>query len=238
MKKLARFGLVLTSLTGCAMHVDPAQNHPEAFATVQAEVPEYVIGAGDDLSIIMPYNPELNYEGFVGPDGRFTLPVAGTIKVAGLTVAQAGAAIDAALANARVVRAAVSSVTIRTYAPVVYVGGEVKLPGSIPLRQSMDPLQAILAAGGLQNTAHTEEVVLIRVGPDGHPLLRTINIRALIEKGDVAQAVALQPRDTIFVPKSTIAEVDLWIDQHINQTLPFNRSVSYSYNQNPVNPVP
>lgn len=234
MKKLACFGLVLTSLTGCAMHVDPAQNHPEAFATVQAEPPEYVIGAGDDLSVVMPYNPELNYEGFVGPDGRFTLPIAGTVKVAGLTVGQAGEAIDGALAKVRVVRAAASSVSIRSYASVIYVGGEVKLPGSIPLRQSMDPLQAILAAGGLQNTAHSEEVVLIRVGADGRPLLRTINIRALIEKGDATQAVALQPRDTIFVPKSTIAEVDLWVDQHLNQAVPFNKSVSYSYNQNPV----
>lgn len=235
MKKLIRLGLTLTilagSVTGCGgPSVDPARNHPELFAAMTPVPPEYRIGPGDSLSVIMPYNPELNYEGLVGPDGRFTMPVAGTVLVAGLTPSQAGDAIDAALIDNHTVRQAHSSVTIRGYAQTIYVGGEVKLPGAIPLRRSMDPLQAITGAGGLLDTARSDDVVLIRPGPDGKPILRSLNIDDLIHKGDATQAVALQPNDTIFVPKSDIANVDLWISQHIDQVLPFNRSFNFSIN--------
>ncbi len=233
MKKLLCLGLLLAALTGCGgPSVDPAQDHPERFPLVQPLPPEYHIGPGDSLSIIMPYNPELNYEGFVGPDGRFTMPVAGTVLVAGLTPDQAGKAIDATLINNHTVRQAHSSVTIRRYAQVVYVGGEVKLPGAIPLHSSMDPLQAITGAGGLLDTARSEDIVLIRPGPDGKPILRSLNLDKLIHHGDPSQDVALHPNDTIFVPKSTIAEVDLWINQHIDQPLPFNRNFDFSINQN------
>lgn len=232
MKKFFCVAVVLAALAGCSPSVAPDHDHPEHFASMNATAPEYRIGPGDNLSVVMPYNPELNYEGPVGPDGRFTMPVVGTVLVGDLTVSEAGVAIDAALAEHKVVRAAHSSVSIRGYAQVVYVGGEVKLPGAIPLRNKMDPLQAISVAGGLLDTARSEQVVLIRPAADGKPMLRTIDLDALIHTGDPGQAVALQPRDTIFVPKSSVAEVDQWIDQYINRTLPFSRSLNYTINQN------
>lgn len=232
MKKFFCAALLLTFCSGCGPSVAPEHDQPQNFASLGAETPEYRIGPGDDLSVVMPYNPELNYEGPVGPDGRFTMPVVGTVAVGGLSVPEAGAAIDASLAAHKVVKAAHASVSIRGYAQVVYVGGEVKLPGSVALKNRMDPLQAIAVAGGLLDTARSQQVVLIRPGADGKPMLRTIDLDALIHKGDATQAVALQPRDTIFVPKSSIAEVDLWIDQYINRTLPFSRSVNYTINEN------
>jgi len=60
-------------------------------------------------------------------------------------------------------------------------------------------------------------------------MLRTIDIDALTHTGDPNQAVVLQASDTIFVPKSSIAEVDQWVDQHINQALPFNKGLNYTY---------
>jgi protein involved in polysaccharide export with SLBB domain len=232
MKKFFCAAMVVAAVTGCTASVAPEHNHPERFPSMAAAAPEYRIAPGDDLSVVMPYNPELNYEGPVGPDGRFTMPVVGTVSVGGLSVPEAGTAIDAALFEHNVVRAAHSSVSIRHYAQVVYVGGEVKLPGAVPLRNKMDPLQAIAVAGGMLDTARSEQVVLIRPGADGKPILRTVDLDALVHTGDPAQAVALQPQDTIFVPKSSIAEVDQWIDQYINRTLPFNRSVNYTINQN------
>lgn len=231
-KTLSCAALALLLLSGCGTTVDPDKNRPERFPSVGASLSEYRIGAGDVLSVIMPYNPELNFEAPVGPDGRFTMPVAGTVPLAGLTVPEAGAAIDAALARQKVVGEAHASVSIRHYAQVVYVGGEVSRPGTVALRSAMDPLQAITAAGGLLDTARSKEIVLIRPGEDGKPMLRTVDLDALIGTGDHTQAVALLPRDTIFVPRSSIAEVDLWVEQYINRTLPFNRSFSYTINTN------
>lgn len=232
MKNFYCSAVVLTVLSACTPAVHSDHDHPEQFAAMDAQTLEYRIGPGDSLSVVMPYNPELNYEGPVGPDGRFTMPMAGTIDVGGLSVPEAGAAVDRSLAERKLVRNANASVSIRNYAQVVYVGGEVKLPGAVPLRGRMDPLQAITVAGGLLDTARTHEVVLIRQGADGKPLLRSVDLDALIHVGDPGQAVALQPRDTLFVPKSSIAEVDQWIDQYVNKALPFSRSVNYTINQN------
>jgi len=176
--------------------------------------------------------PELNYEGPVGPDSRFTMPVAGTIVTLGKTVPEVEAAISSALEARHIAAGAAVSVSIRRYAQVIYVGGEVRTPGAIPLQSRMDPLQAITMAGGLLDTARSSEVVIIRRGADGQPELRVVDINAYIKSGASAEAPPLRAQDTIFVPKSSIAEVDLWIDQYINKTLPFNRGLSYTFNSN------
>jgi hypothetical protein len=85
----------------------------------------------------------------------------------------------------------------------------------------------------LLDTARTNEVVLIRRSPDGRPMLRTIDIDALTHRGDPAQDVILQATDTIFVPKSSIAEVDQWVDQYIDKVIPFQRGFDYTISNNP-----
>ncbi|HTH97691.1 MAG TPA: polysaccharide biosynthesis/export family protein [Stellaceae bacterium] len=228
--------LVLFCLAGCHQTwVEPKYQQADRFATWNDDPPPYRIQAGDDLSVIMPYNAELNYEGPVGPDGRFTMPLVGSIKAAMLTVPEVEHNIDVALTKNGVTQDSHPSVTIRHYAGQVYVGGQVRLPGAVALQSNMDALQAVTVAGGLLDTARTGEVVLIRHSPDGKPMLRTINLDALTHKGDPKQEVLLQPQDIVFVPKSSISEVDQWVDQFITQTLPFSRSAGYSYNMGTTN---
>jgi len=203
-----------------------------SFRLIGDAVPTYQVGPGDILSVVLPYNPELNFEASVGPDGRFTMPVIGSIPAGGKTVPEIEANIDQALVERRIARNSQPSVNIRQYAPVIYVGGEVRQPGVIPLRNRMDPLQAISSAGGPLETARTDEVVVIRTGPDGRPMLRLVNLDALTESGDPNQAIALQPQDTVFVPRTAIAAIDQWVDQYLNKTIPFNRGVTYTFSKN------
>ncbi|MBX7199013.1 MAG: polysaccharide export protein [Rhodospirillaceae bacterium] len=220
-------------LAACA-EVAPRYQHPDAFDSIAELPPSYIIGPGDELSVVFPFNAELNYEGPVGPDSTFTLPVAGTVSTAGKTSTQVEEAISQALTARKIAQNPPVSISIRRYAQVVYVGGEVKLPGAIPLQNKMDPLQAVIAAGGALDTARTSSAVIIRRGADGKPLLRVVDLNKLIHTGDKAQAIALRPSDSIFIPKTSIAEADLWIDQYINKLVPFQRGFSYTINsQNP-----
>jgi protein involved in polysaccharide export with SLBB domain len=239
MKDFFRIATVISTLclAACGPEVATRYQQTDAFDSMTQTPPPYIIGPGDDLSVVLPFNPELNYEGPVGPDNAFTMPVAGTIYTAGMTSPQVEEAIAKALTDRKVARHPSVSISIRRYAQVIYVGGEVKNPGVLPLQNKMDPLQAVLAAGGMLDTARTHSVVIIRRGPDGQPLLRVVDLDEMIHTGDKAQAVALRPQDTIFVPKTTIAEVDLWVDQYINKTLPFQRGFSYTINTN-TNPNP
>lgn len=229
------FVLVLIFLSACTRTwVEPQYQRPASFTTGSTTPPQtYRIQPGDDLAVVLPFNGELNYRGPVAPDGTLTMPFAGTVPAAGLTVAQLAGNIDKALAANGITAAAHASVGIAQSAAHVYVGGQVSRPGAIPLQPGMNAMQAVIAAQGLLDTARTDEIVLIRRSPDGHPMLRTINLDDLTHRGDQDQDVVLQASDTIFVPKSSIAEVDQWVDQYLDKTMPFNKSFDYSITNNP-----
>ncbi len=224
------FVLVLMMLTACTRTwVAPQYQRPASFATWVDSTPSvYRIQAGDELSVVLPFNGELNYRGPVAPDGTLTMPFAGTLPAAGLSVAQLGESINKALAANGVTGNAHAAVAIAQTSSQVYVGGQVGKPGEVALRPGMSVLQAIIAAQGLLDTARTNEVVLIRRSPDGRPMLHTINLDSLTHQGDANQDVVLQSSDTIFVPKSSIAEVDQWVEQYIDKVLPFNRGLDYT----------
>ncbi|WP_019937761.1 polysaccharide biosynthesis/export family protein [Bordetella sp. FB-8] len=236
LRLVCALALVPTCLTGCSTTwVDAKYQQPANFSTwVNAAPAQYLIQPGDDVAITLPLNSELNQNGLVAPDGTFTMTLAGVLPAAGRTTTQFADIIDKALAANDVVANAHASVRVAKYGGHVYVDGQVGKPGAVPLSADMTVIQAIAAASGMKDTARSDEVVLIRRSPvDGRPMLRTIDIDALTHTGDPNQAVVLQASDTIFVPKSSIAEVDQWVDQHLNQAVPFSKSVGYSYNVNP-----
>jgi protein involved in polysaccharide export with SLBB domain len=108
----------------------------------------------------------------------------------------------------------------------VYVGGEVTHPGLIPLAGEMSLTSAIVQAGGLTNLARTKSVILIRKGDAGAPVVRTLPSQAVFAGG---VDTVLQPYDIVWVPKSTIAKVDQFIDRYIRQVIPVNVAAGFSY---------
>jgi protein involved in polysaccharide export with SLBB domain len=179
--------------------------HPLDQAAAQAPRPgEYLIGPGDELAVVFPFNAELNTDGPVGPDGRFSLPFAGSLDLAGETVGQASALISTALQQRGIVADAHASVSVRRYAANVYIGGEVRLPGLISLSPGMDALQAVIAAGGLLDTARTKHIAIIRRAPDGRAIITYVNLR------DYTHGIAASK-----------------IDQYLNKLLPFGKSLNY-----------
>ena len=214
-------------LAACSSSVvEPEFNHPDRFAAWSDASPEYRLGPGDEISVVLPYNTELNYTGTIGPDGRFVMPIGGAFPAANETADELQAAIDRKLAG--IVLVPNATVVIKKYAQGVYVGGQVRHPGLIPIQGRMDLLAAITVAGGMHDTARKNEIIVIRRGADGKPMLRTVNLQSFLQTASTDQNLILQPLDIVYVPKSSISEVNQWIDQFINQVLPFNRSFSYT----------
>ena len=207
---------------GSARNLVPAANIPAR----PPKLPEYHLGPGDEISVTFPLNPELNHDGPIGPDGRFTMTLVGSLYLAGDTVDEATLAIANALRENKIVADARPSLTIRHYAASVYVGGEVRQPGMLQLAAGMDAFQAIIAAGGLLDTAKTRKIAIIRRTPDGHALISHLDLKAYLH-GDDTGHVPLDSRDVIFVPKSSIAEADRWVDQYLNKLLPFGKNLNY-----------
>ena len=209
----------------------------QSVATPAAPTEEYRIGPGDELSVTFPNNAELNHDGPVGPDGRFALPLLGNLPLAGDSLNRAAFVISEALRSAGIVEDARTNVTVRRYGNNVYVGGQVKIPGVVLLASGMDAMQAIIAAGGMTDSAKTGQVAVIRRDAEGHPHVTYVNVKAYSHGKAGATIAVLEPRDIVFVPRSRIAEVDLWIDNYINKTIPFSRGINYSYGNYPVTTV-
>ena len=163
----------------------------------------------------------------IGPDGRVTVPLLGDVVAAGLTVPEFRQQLETGYASK--LRVADLDVVVRDYASSrIFVGGEVKTPGVLPLQGPTDALQGVLMAGGFLPTARSDEVVLIRRRADRTPMLRTLNLRRYAGSVTSADDLPLQPADVIFVPKASIAEFDLFVDQYLNQALPFQKSLNYN----------
>lgn len=199
-----------------------------AFASWTPDDYRYRIGPGDELAVRFLLDPDLNTAVLVGPDGRGVFPLVSGQGVAGMTVEQANTALSRAYGS--VLRNPRVETLITTYgAAQIYVGGEVREPGVKTIKGQISVAQAVVAAGGFQETARTGKVVVLRQRPgDPRLLMRTVDVGAALKGGDSGDLPIL-PGDLVFVPRSAIADVNLFIRQYITGALPF--SFNYSINR-------
>lgn len=189
----------------------------------------YRISAGDELSLRFLLNPDLNTGVLVGPDGRGVFPLISGVRVADMTVEEANGVLSRAYAQ--ILRRPDVQVLITAYgSSQVYVGGEVRTPGVYPIRGQLTPAQAVMMAGGLATSARLGRVAIIRQRPNGQILVKHIDLKAYLSKGQGIGPFTILPGDLIFVPRSSIAEVDLFVDQYITGLLPLGRVLGYRDN--------
>ncbi len=218
-------------LSGCQhpdllpSHLDIIPTHVDGFAPWTEEPQAHRLEGGDELEVRFTLNPELNDRVTIAPEGQVTMPLLGPVDAAGKTVPDFTALLRQRYAG--LLRVASVDVLVRGYGSErIFVGGEVKTPGVETISGPTDVLQGVLMAGGVLPTARLDEVVVIRRRADRVPMLRTVNLKALITTGAPSENLRLRPYDMVYVPRSGIAEFDLFIDQYLNQSLPFSKSLN------------
>lgn len=229
-KTVARYVLLLAvaalgACTGQSLSPKPAM--PEGFARWEDSVPAYRLGPGDRFQVKFMLVPDLDEEVLIGPDGSAGLRMAGQVEAAGLTPTELAEVIETKAK--RWMRAPQVSIGLReTPSNRAYVGGAVARPGPYLMNGRIGVMEAIMLAGGFDREARYGEVVLIRRNPENKPMLRTIDLRNFIETGTAAGDVPLAAGDILFVPRSSIAETGLWVEQFINRVVPFERAFNYT----------
>jgi protein involved in polysaccharide export with SLBB domain len=194
------------------------------YATWSESEPAYRVYPGDVLDVNPPSAPELARTVTVQPDGRISLPLIKPVMVADRSVLEVQAALSQAYAG-QLLRPQVD-VSVKQAAPLqIFVGGEVKTPGVYAMPGDINALQGVILAGGFLPTSRRQEVVVIRRGADGRPMMRTVDLRAAIYSPNGRDAVALRRSDIIYVPRSSIAEIDAFVQQYLVQTMP----IQFSY---------
>jgi polysaccharide export outer membrane protein len=203
-------GLILISATLCVAQ------EPAVAPTVPAP---YRVQVNDVLEFLFFKSTELNQTRTVGPDGDVALQLIGSVRVAGRTVPEITEEVTTRYAR-ELVQPQVT-VAIKEYSGLkVYVGGEVNTPGIQVYRGGLSALQAILAAGGFKNTASLKSVILIRKGESGRPVGVRVDLSRVLKLAEFERDIALVPSDIVFVPRSTVANVNLFVEQFFLKNIP------------------
>ncbi|MGO8821651.1 MAG: polysaccharide biosynthesis/export family protein [Desulfomonilaceae bacterium] len=99
----------------------------------------------------------------------------------------------------------------------VYVMGEVQLPGAYSIRQPITALQALaLAQGPKTDVADLTSVILISKDINGRPIGRRLDLKRILDVGDMTSAIMVKPYDVIYVPRTYIGDVDLFMTQYFS----------------------
>ncbi len=125
---------------------------------------EYIIGAGDVLSITVYNQPEVTTKAKVRTDGRIAVTFLGEIVVAGKRPAVLSQELEARLKQF-IVSPRVT-VNVEESRPVtVSVLGEMQTKGTLTLEQPAGLLQALAQSGGLTEFADDSKIFVLRRVP-------------------------------------------------------------------------
>jgi protein involved in polysaccharide export with SLBB domain len=226
------FGSLLSILTGC-VSISPLNPSDSTVSQTVAESKveakkDYLLQIGDVLEIKFYYDSKLNETVIIRPDGKISLQLIGELTASDQTPQDLNTLIQTKygkfLKNPEV------TVIVREFGgQKVYVGGEVMMPGVIPLKGNMTTLQAILIAGGFKETAHRGSIIVISRGPEDTSVTRKIDLRDVISGKADGEEVYVRPFDVIYVHKTLIAEVDKFVDQYIKKVIPVDLSAGFNY---------
>ncbi len=219
--------LGILALTACATSVKNTAPLPIAAQGPPVAGTEYRIQSGDQLEIKFFYNPELNEQLIVRPDGRISLQLVNEIQAVGLTPAELADLLRKKFATE--ISKPEVTVIVRTFAAQkVFVDGEVNRAGTVPLTDPMTVLQAISLAGGKKDTALLDGVIVIRRAQDSKLVTFQLDLENAIDNTDMKQDMTLKPNDIVFVPKTTIANINVWVDQYIRRMLPVTPGLGFN----------
>ena len=194
--------LALAALLGaCASSGGAARVPPDQ---PQAAVGEYLIGVDDIVQVTVWRNPELGITVPVRPDGRISVPLVGDVVAGGLTPAAVAADIqDKLSAYVRDPQVAVILTELRSheYLSRIRVTGAVRQPVSVPYRQGMTVLDAVLAAGGVNEFAASDRAALYRRNGDASTSTYAVRLDRILGRGDLTTNHLVAPGDVITIPE-------------------------------------
>ncbi len=173
----------------------------KALAAFEAESdPVYRLGEGDKLTLNVWNRAELSGKHTVGPDGIITVPLVGPMRVATMTREEAASQIGDKLVN--YYTAPLVTLGIDEYhSNRVTILGRVLTPGVLQFDRPPMLLDALARAGSLpvlDKQATLTRVAIFR----GREKIIWVDLKRLLNRGDMAYNIRLKPNDLIYIPDS------------------------------------
>ena len=165
----------------------------------------YQLSASDQIAVEVFGEDDLRTAARVGGDGAVSLPLLGSVRLGGLTLAQAAARLTELYGRDYLVNPKVN-VSLVSYAKARFtVLGQVNRPGSYEMPEGaaggIDILDAIAMAGGYTRIAAPERISVRRKGPNGDEVIK-VNAKKLARSGSGSGSFRVEPGDRITVGES------------------------------------
>ncbi len=163
----------------------------------------------------------------IKPDGTIDLPLLkDRILCAGYTVIEVENTVNRLYRDTVLDHAVVSLGLLQASSRKFYIFGEVGAPGAYDITQPITALHALTVAGGHnRDTADLTSVILISKDIHGKPIGRRLDLKRILDVGDMGSAIMVKPYDVIYVPRTYIGDVNLFIDQYLGAITNFKAFV-------------
>ena len=201
---LALFSACLLVATGCQQaqpvytELSPA-GAMETAATQSTNITGR-LHEGDTVKIAFEGDTNMTTVVKLQLDGLINAPLVGDVKAAGRTVEELQA--DLMQRYKPYLKVNEITVTLVSSAAGVYVSGAVLRPGRIPMDRPLTVLDAIMEAGGFDNTrAKPSAVTVLRI-ENGKQQHYKVNLKRVMS-GDDPNPFYLKPFDIVHVPEKT-----------------------------------
>lgn len=170
---------------------------PASFLPVQAVPvgPDYNIGPGDSIKIIIWGSVQGEYNLTVNRNGQVDIPKVGVVQVSGLTFGQLRQVLDREFARQYTnFQMNVTLDNLRTIQ--VFVVGQARFPGSYAVSSLSTLVNALFASGGPSKSGSMRNIQVRR----GSKVVTNFDMYDFLLKGDKSRDIRLQSEDVIFIP--------------------------------------
>jgi polysaccharide biosynthesis/export protein len=175
-----------------------------ACAFAQDRQPEYQLGAGDSIRIVVFQNPDLTVETRVTENGTISYPLVGSVRIGGMTIPAAEQAIAKALRDGNFIQQPqVNIALLQNRGNQVSVLGAVNRPGRFPLETFTTRVSEMIAiAGGISPAG--ADVAILTGSRDGKPARWEIDIAAMFLNKQSEADVVVAGGDVIYVHRQPL----------------------------------
>ena len=197
---MAKAGAIACLLLLGACTTPPPAPPAAALAPIN---PDYLIGPGDAVNIIVWRNPEVSMSVPVRPDGKITTPLVEDLPAAGKTSTQLARDIEGALAKfiQQPVVTVVVTNFVGNFSDQIRVIGQAAQPQALPYRREMSLMDVLIAVGGVTEFAAGNKASIVRT-VDGKQEKLTVRLDDLIKDGDISANMMMRPGDILVIPES------------------------------------
>ncbi len=218
--------LALLSALGCAGNA-VQQPSSEPAPVYHPVTTDYHLQPGDNIDIKFFYNPDLNENVTIRPDGKISLQLIDEVKAAELTPAELDEVLTKKYSGQ--LKSPTLAVIVKSFeGQRIYVGGEVNDPQVLNVIGTINALQAIFNAGGFAPDAQLSSTVIISRGPDNRPIARIVDLKKALTGELAEKEFQVHPYDMVYVPKTTIARIDQFLT-HLYSFIPPQVGLGFTY---------